>query len=450
MKTERMIVKIDADGNSRLAADTIAAEVLLHIYVNHDLLAELECTPLDMRELVLGYLYTNGKVDSPEQIEESFVIVQKEVGVYEARLNIRLNQAMCESTKSRNAVTWCGTAPQSIMSCMDTLLHTSEAFQETGCIHAAGLFELHHTAETEDALEQREAAGMSTSAITLRYLGEDISRYYALYKAVGKALAAGADFSRLYLCTTGRLPVGYMKRVIRAGISCVISRSAPTDAALWLAERHGILTCGFASAKRMNLYPTLTGYAILAGGKASRLNGIDKSQLEVKGRTMLEHILEQLPEDRMPYLSYNREPAEFLHLRRSVRLIKDQIEGIGPIGGLYTVLQTAAKDGFVRLLFVACDLPWYNKRITEVLLQDANEAADAVVIRTGDGRVHPLCGIYRISCLPILKQLLEEKCYKLQVLLDRVRTVYLEAEQFGLQDDWFKNINTPEDYNEVK
>ncbi len=438
MKTERMIVKIDAEEKGYFSTDIIAQEALLRIFVQEELLDELWCTPMALRELTIGYLYTNGYVDSMEQLGKDFPIQQEDEGSYVVRLEIRLNQQRRAMQPSKISVLSM-VHPGYRMACMDALLHASEAFRETGCIHAAGLFGLYCGEGMTDMTE-----------VTPLYSGEDISRYYALYKAVGAALLSGTELSELCLCTTGRLPVGYMERVVRTGISCVISRSAPTDAALRLAERYGILTCGFASLKRMNLYPTLTGYAILAGGKASRFNGIDKSQLEVKGRTMLEHILEQIPEDRMPYLSYNREPAELLHLGRPVRLVKDQVEGIGPLGGIYTILQTAAKDGFVRLLFVACDLPWYNKRVTEVLLQETAEAADAVVFKTGDGRVHPLCGVYRMNCLPVIEQLLEEKCYKLQALLDRVRTVYLETEQLGLQDDWFKNVNTPADYNEVR
>ncbi len=302
MNTDRFIMKFNAAGEYQQTMDAIATEVLLRIYANDDFLTELSCTPQDLRELVIGYLYVNGWVDSQEQLRVPFDIYKNETGVYTAKLNILLNQEIRGLTQIGAAYQDGETGDRAVyvMSCMDALLHASKAFEETGCIHAAGLFRMYG----ED--EGTEAAGQSETTMKPQFLGEDISRYYALYKAVGKAVLAGEDLSKLYLCTTGRLPVGYMERVIRAGIPCVISRSAPTDAALSLAEKYGILTYGFANVKRVNLYPTLTGCAVLAGGMATRIGGVDKSRLTYQGKTFLSQIQGQLPATMRQYLSYNR------------------------------------------------------------------------------------------------------------------------------------------------
>ncbi|MDO5573545.1 MAG: formate dehydrogenase accessory sulfurtransferase FdhD [bacterium] len=442
MNTDRFIIKFNAAGEYQQTMDAIAAEVLLRIYVNDDFLTELSCTPQDLRELVIGYLYVNGWANSQEQQGVPFDIYKMEDGVYTAKLNISLNReargltqigAACQDGETDKRAVY-------VMSCMDALLHASKAFEETGCIHAAGLFRMYGEDETAEAVGQPEAV------MKPQFLGEDISRYYALYKAVGSAVIAGADLSKFYLCTTGRLPVGYMERVIRTGIPCVISRSAPTDAALSLAEKYGVLVYGFANGKRVNLYPTLTGCAVLAGGMATRIGGVDKSRLTYQGKTFLSQIQGQLPVTMPQYLSYNRNPEDIRQYCERAVIVPDGIGQIGPLGGLEALLRRAGNDGCVRLLLVACDMPLYNRSITETLLQEADDHTDITVFRTGDGRVQTLCGMYRISCLPVIEQMIEEKCYKLQALLDRVRTRYLQTNPYQLSDEWFRNVNTPEDY----
>ena len=448
METKRYTIKYDHEGRQESTEDIVAREVRLFLYVSEVLEHCFECSPCDMETLVIGYLYVEGILDDPKQIDgtvsdwsklyRGIEVQQTESGDCEIRLSVRREQKLRSLQQVR---TLPGFKADLIMRCEALLLESSKAFRETGCIHAAGLYELYTPGAISDTrVDETELQGVT------KYFGEDISRYYAMYKAVGKALSAGSSLSDMCLCTTGRLPMGYMERVIRAGILCVVSRSAPTDAALSLAEKYGVMVFGFAGKARVNLYPTLTGCAILAGGTASRLDGADKAQLEVNGKTMLTHIMEQLPKDMTLFLSYNRSEGELKMGERVYRVLKDQVEHIGPLGGIHTVLTCAKKDGYVRLLIVACDMPWYNMSITDVLMQVADEETDAVVIRTRDGRTHPLCGIYRINCLPVIEQMIEEKNYKLQILLDRVRTKYLSADEASLQEKWFTNVNTSEDY----
>lgn len=444
MVKNRMVIKVHADqereNEKQLIPDVIAKEAVLRLYVNDTFFARLECTPVDLSALVIGYLYTNGWMDSLEQLGVPFDILKNEAGEYEARLSASLNQnvrSLEQLVIGKRPLVSTPTVIEASMSDMDFLLHDSEAFQETGCIHSAGLFRM--------GSMEANTTYVSNQAGTPYYTGEDISRYYAMYKAIGKALLSSADLTEFCLCTTGRLPVGYMERVIRAGISCVISRSAPTDAALLLAEKYQILTFGFAGRKRINIYPTLTGCSVLAGGQATRMGGVDKSKLFYQEEPFLNHIQKQFPTHMPQYLSYNRAPEEIRPYCKTAVIVPDYVQGIGPLGGLAAVLHRAGLDGCIRVLVVACDMPLFHVKIAEALLQEPAEETDAIVIRTGDGRVQSLCGIYYLSCLPVIEQMIEEKCYKLQMLLKRVKTRYLDTETYQLKDEWFKNVNTQED-----
>ena len=71
--------------------------------------------------------------------------------------------------------------------------------------------------------------------------------------------------------------------------------------------------------------------------------------------------------------------------------------------------------------------------------------ADACVY-TLDGRPQPLFGLYRRTCLPEAAGMLAVGENKLQLLLDRVATVYLPT----ADPDPFRNLNTPEELERAR
>jgi molybdopterin-guanine dinucleotide biosynthesis protein A len=170
--------------------------------------------------------------------------------------------------------------------------------------------------------------------------------------------------------------------------------------------------------------------AILAGGNARRFGGRDKSALIVNGRTILE-----------------RQIAELSTVTTDVRVIRredDLVPGCGPLGGLHAALHKARGDA---LFLVACDMPFVTAALAAYLLMLAGEA-DAVVPRTDRG-YHPLCAVYRRSCLPAVERRLAERRLKMLDLLDdlRVREVTAgELGRFGHCDRLLANVNTPAEY----
>ena len=54
--------------------------------------------------------------------------------------------------------------------------------------------------------------------------------------------------------TSGRITEEMVRKVIRAQIPVLVSRSAPTDAAIEMARNLNLTLIGFARGNRMNLY----------------------------------------------------------------------------------------------------------------------------------------------------------------------------------------------------
>lgn len=86
------------------------------------------------------------------------------------------------------------------------------------------------------------------------FQSEDLGRYNALDKTIGKALRSCTPLEDGGIFTSGRIPLSLVEKVIRSRVPLLVSRSAPTLQAIDLATRHGLTLIGFAKGDRMNVY----------------------------------------------------------------------------------------------------------------------------------------------------------------------------------------------------
>jgi molybdenum cofactor guanylyltransferase len=197
--------------------------------------------------------------------------------------------------------------------------------------------------------------------------------------------------------------------------------------------------------------------AILAGGRAARFGGRDKSALMIDGRSILERQIAELLRVTDDVLVVGAEmgsgrilfePAHQKSARPLFRLVPDRTPGCGPLGGLDAAL-AAARDDVVAI--VACDMPFVTSAFLNHLLDLAREA-DAVVPRTERG-YHPLCAAYTRACHPAVARRLADRRLKMTGLLEEVRVRELtagEIDVFGDRHRLLANVNTPADYEEFE
>lgn len=182
-------------------------------------------------------------------------------------------------------------------------------------------------------------------------------------------------------------------------------------------------------------HPTV-GLCILAGGKASRMGGADKSQLSIGDTTILEHLTREFSCFSERFLASGSRaiipPAGFV-------AVPDLVSGIGPMGALAAALERSTCAG---LFVCACDMPGLCRANYEALLP-LFQGGNAVVSRNADG-LHPLCAIYPKSCLPALLSCIQSRVYRLRALLECIDTVYVNQPQANLV-----NVNSPEDLRQL-
>ena len=122
--------------------------------------------------------------------------------------------------------------PGQVWNLSDRLEEMSVLFQQTGGVHNAAL-----CAPTE---------------VILFY--EDVGRHNAVDKIFGRAFLNGISLEDKILVFSGRVSSEIVIKVGKMGLPVIISRSAPTDLGIEMAEKLGITIVGFAKGERMNVY----------------------------------------------------------------------------------------------------------------------------------------------------------------------------------------------------
>jgi FdhD protein len=206
------------------------------------------CTPKDLKELTVGYLFSEGIITSTGDIvsiEEKFkdrvcVVLKDEIKVNFEGIKAKVSGCGNASTqieylelglnkviKDNYKISY-----KSIIKLMKEFNKSSELFKQTGGVHSCAL------CSDED----------------IAIFTEDIGRHNALDKIIGKALINNIDISNKFLLTTGRISSDIIVKAVKASIPIVASHSAPTDLALNIAETSGVTVIGFVRGQRMNLY----------------------------------------------------------------------------------------------------------------------------------------------------------------------------------------------------
>jgi molybdopterin-guanine dinucleotide biosynthesis protein A len=174
--------------------------------------------------------------------------------------------------------------------------------------------------------------------------------------------------------------------------------------------------------------------------------GRPKAWLPFGDEVMLQRVVRVLRGVVDPVVVVAAQGQDVPELPAEVEIVRDEVEGKGPLAGLAAGLGTLAGKADAVYLS-SCDVPFLKLEFVRrviALLGDASASVPRV-----DGFDHPLAAAYRIDVLPHVRELLAANHLRTALLFDAVPTRIIEPHALADIDPDFaslRNLNTPEEY----
>jgi len=244
------ILRFSEDGKKR-TDDIVVREFPLTIILNNQELVTLLCTPIHLDYLAIGFLFSEGLLRSKDEINR--ITVDERSGVVRVEIKEETRQSG-ELVFKRLITSGCGRGASfysaadatgqkkveartsilavEVFELVREFQHRSQIFRTTGGVHSAAL------CDTEKIL----------------IFSEDIGRHNAIDKIFGECVLKDIPMDGRVILTSGRVSSEILFKTARGDIPVLISKSAPTDMGVKLADELGITLIGFVRGKRMNVY----------------------------------------------------------------------------------------------------------------------------------------------------------------------------------------------------
>lgn len=260
-------VRVFEGGKARLRSDVLATEEPMEVRLvsggDRRTVAVTMRTPGADFELAAGFLHGEGVVSSPEDVARISYCVDPEVDAGQRYniVNVELRGGLSYDPSplerhfyTTSACGVCGKASieqlelrgcpvvppgpevsaDVLRSLPGRLREAQGLFEETGGLHAAGLFD----------------AGGKLVAVR-----EDVGRHNAVDKLVGWALLEGRlPLHEHIVMVSGRSSFEILQKCLAAGVPIVCAVSAPSSLAVDVARGFGITLVGFLRGDRFNVY----------------------------------------------------------------------------------------------------------------------------------------------------------------------------------------------------
>lgn len=178
---------------------------------------------------------------------------------------------------------------------------------------------------------------------------------------------------------------------------------------------------------------------ILSGGRATRMQGLDKGLVNLQGKPLVQHVIERIqPQVDELFINANREIDTYKSF--GIPVFTDvQADFIGPLAGFYIGLSKAKHP---YLLTVPCDSPYLPLNIANRLYCELTELNVDIAVAKSYGDTHPVISLCRTSTLPSLATAIQAGERKVRAWQKSLR--YTEV-NFDDCAEAFINLNTLQD-----
>ena len=254
------ILRFTEEGRRNIE-DVVAREFPLTIILNDQELVTLLCSPTDLRYLAVGFLSSEGLLESKDEIKK--ILVDDKRGV--VRLETIGDKGFTQDVLFKRVISsGCGKGASfysvadaqgpikvesqismsalEVFSLIKEFQHHSQIYRTTGGVHSAALCDRN----------------------SILLFSEDIGRHNAIDKIFGECILKDIPTNDRIITTSGRVSSEILLKVAKRCIPILISKSAPTNLGVRLANDLGVTLIGFVRGQRMNVYSN--GWRIVTDG----------------------------------------------------------------------------------------------------------------------------------------------------------------------------------------
>ena len=183
---------------------------------------------------------------------------------------------------------------------------------------------------------------------------------------------------------------------------------------------------------------------ILAGGRATRMNGADKGLISLQNKPLISHVISRLqPQADEIFINANREIAQYVAF--GFKVLQDENQDFaGPLAGILLGLKHAKYE---LVLSVPCDSPLLPLDLAQRLLNGMLERHADITVASSDGSAHPVFCLCKKSVLSSLVDFLDDGERKVSAW--QKSQAYCEVD-FSDCNNAFVNLNTLEELRELE
>jgi formate dehydrogenase accessory protein FdhD len=248
------IVKLDlSTGKSQKTTDYVAEEVPLQILVDTNYSFVIWCSPMQLKELAVGFLLSEDILKSVEEIEEITLKESEHTCQIKLKADVNVDERMKFSRRHARVIPLikASTSPyqrkeriptvesklkvkaQVIYDCITDMNNRAKGFKQTGGLHDSAIYK-------PDG--------------SLVAFAEDIGRHNTVDKVIGMAALNKVDFGDCFMAITGRVPGDMIFKAAKVGLPIIASMAAVLSSGIIAAEKANMALVGFVRGKRMNIY----------------------------------------------------------------------------------------------------------------------------------------------------------------------------------------------------
>ena len=240
-----------SEGSFQEGQVTAIQEVPLTIYLNGHEVVTLLCTGKHPEYLAVGFLKSDGLITDLMQLKDIHV------EHFPERLKVFVQTShdpLSVQPLERSITSGCGKGTNfeknvETIAAVNVLARLAVSPQQILQLAAS----LHERSTLYRATRGCHNASLATPDRILIFR-EDIGRHNAIDKIFGQCLLENLPTDEHIIVTSGRISSEILLKVAKRTIPIIISKSAPTDLGVELADELGITIIGYVRGKRMNVY----------------------------------------------------------------------------------------------------------------------------------------------------------------------------------------------------